>query len=283
MTRTFDEVASGVFVTRSANYATNSTVLVFGAQAILIDPSWQPAELVDIADWIQQQKLTVVGGFATHAHCDHLLWHPRFGDAPRWASAPVASIACESRNELVRELGPNWPAELAALVGLVSPLAAATLPWAGFPIEMVTHDAHAPGHTGLWLPDQAVLLAGDMLSDLELPLAEQTGVQEYLAGLNILAPLVSRAQVLVPGHGTPAMERTEPGSIAARFSADQNYWRELLATGESSDPRITLPEMAAAHAHHQSLVRPDQRSSTMASTSTGVPSGSSATPTADRA
>jgi hypothetical protein len=28
----------------------------------------------------------VVAGFSTHPHWDHLLWHPRLGDVPRYAT-----------------------------------------------------------------------------------------------------------------------------------------------------------------------------------------------------
>ncbi|PRZ02739.1 hypothetical protein BCE75_11710 [Isoptericola sp. CG 20/1183] len=78
-------------------------------------------------------------------------------------------------------------------------------------VRVVEHDGHAPGHAALWLPDTGVLLAGDMLSDVEppLPFDEITGrtdVASYRAGLDRLAPYVARAAVLVPGHGTVTTE-----------------------------------------------------------------------------
>lgn len=252
---TFTQVATGVFVTTSIKYATNSTVLVSGSDVILVDPSWEPAELSGIADWLDHCGLGVVAGFATHAHHDHVLWHPRFGEAPRWAGAAAVDLAAAHRSELIDRLGASWPTELADLVGLLTPAPPGHLPWDGFPVELVTHDAHAGGHTALWLPEQRTLLAGDMLSDIELPLAEETGMGDYRAGLESLSPFVSRAQVLIPGHGSPAVEANEPGSVAARLDADQKYWLDLLNTGNSADPRIVLPEMAQAHEHNQNLAR----------------------------
>lgn len=252
---TFTEVANGVFVTTSTKYATNSTVLISGSDAILVDPSWEPAELSGIADWLHGRGLGVVGGFATHAHHDHVLWHPRFGEAPRWADIAAVDLAANNRRELIDRLGASWPTELAELVGLLTPAPPSHLRWDGFAIELVTHQAHAPGHTALWLPDQLTLLAGDMLSDIELPLAEETGMGDYRAGLESLSPFVSRAQVLIPGHGTPAVEAHQPGSVAARLDVDQKYWLDLLTTGKSNDSRIALPDMAAAHEHNRSLAR----------------------------
>ncbi len=42
-------------------------------------------------------RLAVVAGFSTHPHWDHLLWHPRFGDAPRCATPAGAHTANGAR------------------------------------------------------------------------------------------------------------------------------------------------------------------------------------------
>ncbi len=200
--RTLQEVADGVHVATSELDLTTSTVLVHGRDALLVDPSWTPGELGGLADWLDARGLRVVGGFATHAHHDHVLWHPRFGDGPRWASPTTTERAADHRAELVAALG-DWPAELEPLVGRLTP--ADAIPWPD-PVELVVHDAHTPGHTALWLPGPRVLLAGDMLSDVEPPLPEETGPAEYLAGLAVLRPYVERAVLVVPGHGHPGTD-----------------------------------------------------------------------------
>ena len=200
--RTLVEVADGVHVATSMLDVTTSTVLVHGDQALLVDPSWTPAELTGLADWLDHRGLRVTGGFATHAHHDHVLWHPRFGDVPRWASAVTARRAAESLDTLIADLG-DWPADLAAIVGELAPTD--ELPWPD-PIELIVHDAHTPGHTALWLPGRRVLIAGDMLSDVEPPLPEETGPAEYVAGLHTLRPYVEQAALVIPGHGHPGTD-----------------------------------------------------------------------------
>jgi hypothetical protein len=37
----------------------------------------------------------VVAGFSAHPHWDHLLWHPRFGDVPRYATPAGARLAAD--------------------------------------------------------------------------------------------------------------------------------------------------------------------------------------------
>ena len=56
------------------------------------------------------------------------------------------------------------------LIGLVTPL-----PDDGGPVpgEIVEHSAHAVGHAAVLLADRGVLLAGDMLSDILIPLLDR--------------------------------------------------------------------------------------------------------------
>jgi glyoxylase-like metal-dependent hydrolase (beta-lactamase superfamily II) len=73
----------------------------------------------------------------------------------------------------------------------------------GFVSELIVHDGHAPGHTAIWLGDQHVLIAGDMLSDIELPLPFwPDDLPAYIAALDHLAPFAAAARSIIPGHGT---------------------------------------------------------------------------------
>ncbi|WP_109211771.1 MULTISPECIES: MBL fold metallo-hydrolase [Microbacterium] len=246
------EVAEGVLVATSRVMSTTSTVLCRNGEALLIDPAWLPDELDTLADELEGRGLRVVGGFATHAHHDHLLWHPRFGAAPRWASAATAAVARDERAVLLASLGDGFPADLADLMGRVQATDAA-IPRAsvppGFAPELIVHDGHAPGHTAVWLPAERVLIAGDMLSDLELPLPfDPDDLPAYLAALEVLEPYAARAEVVIPGHGTPGA-----GAIA-RLEADRRYLAEVMAGTTPSDPRLANPGMHEEYEHLRRLV-----------------------------
>ena len=238
-----DGPAVRVGVTTSRRDLTTSTVVIAGHRALLIDPAWDPDELAGIAADLRRLGVTVAAGFATHAHHDHVLWHPGLGPGPRFASPAVATVCARDRDGIVRRLGPDWPADLGDLAGRVQPVPE-RLPWADPDVRFITHDAHAPGHTALWLPSPGVLVAGDMLSDVELPLLEESTAAQYADGLAQLRPLVDRAAVLIPGHGHVAIG---PDAARSRWIADRAYFHALLAGREPVDPRLANPGMAQAH------------------------------------
>ena len=59
---------------------------------ILVDPGIDGSELNQLADDLDRLGLPVVAGFSTHPHWDHLLWHPRFGAVPRYATRPAPAL-----------------------------------------------------------------------------------------------------------------------------------------------------------------------------------------------
>ena len=244
-----DGSAARVGVTNSRRELTTSTVVITERRALLIDPAWDPDELAGIAADLARLGITVAAGFATHAHHDHLLWPHGLGPAPRFASPRVAQICAQHRAEIVGRLGPDWPADLGHLVGRVRP-ARDRLSWAGAETRLITHDAHSPGHTAVRLPTLGVLVAGDMLSDVEIPLLEESTAAHYAAGLELLWSGVERTEVLIPGHGHPAVGRR---AVRQRWLADRAYLDALLAGRDPDDPRLAEPGMAQAHEHNRIL------------------------------
>lgn len=238
--RTVVEVVSGVWVATSRRDTTTSTIVTDGSGgAVVVDPAWEADKLDGLAELTHEREWAVAAGLATHAHHDHLLWHPAWRDVPRWASPRTVELATAHRDELVAEMGPDFRPELAGLLGRVTPFDGRL---ALFGVEPVVHDAHAPGHTAFWFGGRRLLFAGDMLSDVELPLPLwPDDLPAYLAGLDALAPYVARAAVLVPGHGSPT------DSPLARLDADRRYLDAALAGRPVDDPRLGNPGMLEIH------------------------------------
>src|SRR3954447_12868631 len=88
-----NEVADGVWVRQSEWMWTNSVVVRGDDGLVVVDPGINGAELDELADDVGRLGIPVVAGFCTHPHWDHLLWHPRLGDVPRYATAACARRA----------------------------------------------------------------------------------------------------------------------------------------------------------------------------------------------
>jgi glyoxylase-like metal-dependent hydrolase (beta-lactamase superfamily II) len=229
-----NQVADGVWVRQSEWVWTNSIVVRGEDGLILIDPGIHGSELEQLADAVDRLGIPVVAGFSTHPHWDHLLWHSRFGDVPRYATAAGARVAGEARERaqaVAAESASGIPLELIALV--------APLPAFGGPLpgEILEHQAHAVGHAAVLLADRGVLLAGDMLSDVLIPLFDPRGadqVSAYETALDRLGEAARQVDVVVPGHGAVA----EGPELAARFTADRAYIEALRRGVEPVDARL---------------------------------------------
>jgi len=86
------QVADGVWVRQSEWVWTNSIVVRGEDGLTLVDPGIDGSELNQLADDLDRLGIPVLAGFSTHPHWDHLLWHARFGDVPRYATRPAPTL-----------------------------------------------------------------------------------------------------------------------------------------------------------------------------------------------
>ncbi len=229
-----NQVADGVWVRQSGWVWTNSIVVRGEDGLILVDPGIDGAEMEDLADEVERLGVPVVAGFSTHPHFDHLLWHSRFGDVPRYATAGGAQRATAARERAQAMAAESASDVELELVARVEPLPADGGPVSG---ELIEHQAHAVGHAAILLADRGVLLAGDMLSDVLIPLLDSQQddqVGAYEAALERLGEAAEQVEVMVPGHGAVA-ERPE---VAARLAADRAYIEALRRGEEPVDGRL---------------------------------------------
>jgi dihydrofolate reductase len=136
------QVAEGVLIHESEFCQSNAVVVHGRAGVLLIDPGVHGYEMAALANDLSDSGQTVVAGFSTHPHWDHLLWHARLGAAPRYGTARC-------------------------------------------PVP--------PGHAALLIEERGVLVAGDMLSDVLIPMLDLNDtadpIEDYLAGLRLLGCL----------------------------------------------------------------------------------------------
>ena len=232
------EVAPGVLVA-TAEYATTSTTVITTADGgcLVIDPAVTVADLSALAAELAGRGLRPRAGFATHPHWDHVLWSGELGVVPRYAAPAAVAVTAAMREEMIAAAGQAAPGhDLALFADLVAlPGGATHIPWDGPAAQVIVHDGHAPGHAAVFLPDSGVLVAGDMLSDIEIPLLDTTArdpLGDYRAGLRRLVE-VPGVRWLVPGHG----HVTGAAGFRRRAGADTGYLDRLAAGQQFTDPR----------------------------------------------
>ena len=249
------EIAPGVLVATADAYTTTSTVVVGDdGGCLVIDPAVSVAEVAALAADLVGAGLRARVGFATHPHWDHVLWSRELGEVPRYAAPGAVVAAAAHREEMIAQVREAAPGHDLGEFGRLVPLpgGAGAIPWDGPVAQVIVHDGHAPGHGAVFLPDAGVLVAGDMLSDIEIPLLDTDAgdpLGDYRAGLRLLAA-VPGVRRLVPGHGHVA----DAAVYRRRLDADARYL-DLLAAGEPfDDPRCTVPWLRDWHGRQSQSV-----------------------------
>jgi glyoxylase-like metal-dependent hydrolase (beta-lactamase superfamily II) len=243
------QVAEGVLIHESEFVQSNAVVVQGRDGVLLIDPGVHADEMECLANDLADLGQTVVAGFSTHPHWDHLLWHAGLGAAPRYGTARCAATARERLagdiNAIAKAVGIPEQVSL-DLIGLIAGLPAGTtqIPWDGPVVQIIEHEAHAPGHAALLIEDRGVMVAGDMLSDVLIPILDLNGtadpIEDYLAALRLLEEVAGDVDVLIPGHGTvggaaqSGADQSGSDQIRARIDQDRAY---LLALRDGQDPR----------------------------------------------
>lgn len=253
-----DEIAPGVFVATADKYTTTTTVVAGpDGGCLLIDPAVTAADLAALAAGLAARGLRPVAGWSTHPHWDHLLWSAAFGDVPRYATPRAVAVTARELPELVSAVGESAPGHDLTLFARLEPLLGRAVDWPGPPALVLAHDAHAPGHGAVLLPESGVLIAGDMCSDIEIPLLDATSPDpfgDYRRGLELLAQ-ADGVRLVVPGHGHVG----DHHEFGRRVAADLGYLDATQAGGDPDDPRLRQVWLQAEHARHRQLARARRR------------------------
>jgi glyoxylase-like metal-dependent hydrolase (beta-lactamase superfamily II) len=240
------QVAEGVLIHESEFIQSNAVVVHGRAGVLLIDPGIQGSDMACLANDLSDSGQTVVAGFSTHPHWDHLLWHAKLGEAPRYGTARCAADIrdllsdAEWKARVAEVLPPDIAEQIPLdLLGLITGLPAETarIPWNGPRVRMIEHQAHAPGHAALLIEERGVLVAGDMLSDILIPFPDLDAanpIEDYLVGLRLLEGVADDVDVLIPGHGSVG----GADQVRARIEQDRAYVHALGDGHAPDDPRI---------------------------------------------
>jgi glyoxylase-like metal-dependent hydrolase (beta-lactamase superfamily II) len=231
-----------VLVATSRVYQTSCAAIRSGDEGFVVDSPIYPDELEVLPAVLEQAGFSASGLLATHGDWDHLMGRLAFPGAALGVAETTAARLTGEPGDAQRKLRafdeehyvdrPS-PLSLGQVQALPVP---GHVEIGGQEIELHPADGHTADGMALWVPWARVLVCGDYLSPVEIPMLSDGGSRDaYLATLERLRPLVEHAQWVIPGHGAP----TEGTRALAILEEDVRYlsdW-ELPATRRTAAQR----------------------------------------------
>lgn len=239
-------------VATSLAWQTTCTLVRSGEEAMCVDSPVFPDELGALPAIAEQAGFRVLGLLATHADWDHLLGRHAFPEAALGvAESSAARLRAEpgAPQRALRDFDDEW------YVARDAPLALGEVQALPVPgrVEIGSRELElhpAPGHVAdgmaVWVPWARVLVCGDSLSPVEIPMVEASR-EDYLETLERLEALIARAEHVVPGHG----EVLDAERALALLREDRAYVAAL------PDAELPLARRSAAQRklHEQNVSR----------------------------
>ena len=208
-------------------------------EAMLVDSPYFPDELEALPALARETGFEVEALLATHADFDHLLGRLAF---PELALGVADTTSTRLRGEpgtaqrALRDADAEHyvrrerPLSLGAMQELPVP---GRLELGGEELELHATSGHTADGMAIVAAHAGLLLCGDYLSDVEIPVLSPGGsIESYRATLARLAPLVEAVERVVPGHGSP-LERER----ALRVLDEDVDYLDALEHGEER-PRL---------------------------------------------
>jgi glyoxylase-like metal-dependent hydrolase (beta-lactamase superfamily II) len=245
-----------VIAVTSRAYATGCVLVRSGSEAFCIDSPVFPDELEILPAIAEQAGFAVVGCMATHADWDHLLGAYAFPEAPLGAGETTAARLINEPGDAQRRMRAFDDEFYVSRPKPLSLPGAQQLPVPGHvevgerSLELQPADGHTPDGMAIWVAWARVLIAGDYLSPVEIPMISRGGsVAAYMATLRRLEALVAQAEHVVPGHGGPI-----DGVRAAAILREDLAYLEALASDGADAPLPLGRRTAAQRSIHETNV-----------------------------
>jgi glyoxylase-like metal-dependent hydrolase (beta-lactamase superfamily II) len=217
-----------------------------GEEVFVIDSPLLPDELEILPALLEQSRFPPPSGLlVTHADWDHMLGRLAFADAALGCAETSAERMRRVPGEAQRELrafdeehyvGRSRPLTLGSVQALVTPghceIGAGRL-------ELHSAAGHTADGMAIWIGWAGVLVLGDYLSMVEIPvLGEGGSVESYLETLERLRPLVASAEYIVAGHG-PVLGSEQATLVLDEDAAYLSALRDMGARAELPSGRRT--------------------------------------------
>ncbi|GAA0358546.1 MBL fold metallo-hydrolase [Alkalibacterium iburiense] len=222
----------GLTVFQSSIYKTTAAVIETEKAIVLSDPNWLPDEVKEIKEFIleriKHKQLIII---YTHSDFDHIIGAGAFPEATVIASEAFKENAqkdecveqCKSFDQkyyIMRDYLHTYPS-----VDIVIQKDGQQVKIGDLTLTFYLSPGHTPDGLFTIVEPYGVFLAGDYLSDVEIPFI-YSGYQDYLKTLGQAKHLLENCEVnvLVPGHGNVTISKND---MWERLNFSMKYVKEL--------------------------------------------------------
>jgi len=221
-----------ITVFQSIIQQTNSAVVVSAGSVLISDPAWLPGEIAEIAAYAKQPVGRIPPRLLfTHSDFDHILGYGAFPGSNVIASKGLKQHP--NKKAVIQEIrewdnnnffSRNYPMEFPQ-VDMPIPADGAEFPFGKTRLRFFLSPGHNMDGIFTLVEEPGILLAGDYLSDFELPIIHYS-YQDYVDTLRKAEKLIIGGQVrlLVPGHGKVTQD---PMEMKRRLKVAFDYLKQL--------------------------------------------------------
>jgi glyoxylase-like metal-dependent hydrolase (beta-lactamase superfamily II) len=248
------DLGAGVLVRQSRLYRMNSVVLADPGHVAVVDPGILPSEIADLSHTVAGLGTPRTTLVFTHGDWDHVLGRSAWPGARTLGHEAIADdidrgldhIRAEA-SRVATEAGERWDHAFEPFRPDVAVRGPRDDRLGANPAVFREALGHSPSMLSVHLPERRLLIAGDMLSDIEIPILTQP-IALYRRTLGELLPLAEAGafETLIPGHG--AIARSAAGALE-RVRRDLGYLdrledevRSAVAAGLTLDRALALLE-----------------------------------------
>lgn len=233
----------------NGGYMVNSTLIIGDKGAIIVDTGFSNEIGTHIRKAAEKlTKLPITHVVNTHHHGDHSLGNTEFSGAE--------IISSENCRKLLEDTGADWIAMAESMTGRKLPntrVVPASRTYAsqtrtaaeinGIRIEFwVPEAAHTRGDMLIWLPDDRVLISGDVLVNTVMPAFRDAEVRLWVQTLAEVQQFP--AKTIIPGHG-PLMTMQQARKLHQQMAAFYAGVEKVYKSGGSEEDvrkQISLKE-----------------------------------------
>jgi len=204
-------VSIKVVTSKDDQFWTNSVIVEGVHEVMLVDAQLTRTNAERVLQEIKDTHKPLSLIYITHEHADHFLGLEVFKEAYPGVRIIAAPAVLRRIQKVYQEKIDKWkqllPSDAAAHVVPIDPFDGRTITFDGSHIEVLQHiQGDTDENTMLWIPEQRILVAGDIVfNDMHVYTAETDSQsrREWLNSLRTIRALQPSA--VIPGHSKAAL------------------------------------------------------------------------------